>query len=123
MPKMGRTKERTMSETTARKAVVTTAQVQEALNSYKAVTAELGNTHAQSWEFDKGARGKGFAVYSGNDVAMTFDTKEDALNHFGTYVKVAREVIDMIKAKEAADATEQDETKTTTRKATQKSAA
>jgi hypothetical protein len=106
-----------MSETTARKAVVTTAQVQEALNNYKTVTAELGNTHAQSWEFDKGARGKGFAVYSDNDVVMPFETKEEALNHFGTYVKVAREVIDMIKVQQASAAQEESKPKTTTRKA------
>lgn len=108
-----------MSENTTRKAVVTTAQVQEALNSYKAVKAEIGQ-NVSSWEFDKGARGKGFAVYSGNDVVMPFDTKEDALNYFGRYAEVAREVIDALKAK---DATEQSEAKPATRKATQKAAA
>lgn len=109
-----------------RKPVVVTSSVVAALEEYKGVKAELG-IDVSSFEFDKGARGKGFAVYQGDRVVFTFETKEDALNHFSTYVKVAREVLSSPNVTVVEHATEEQinaavdagesETKTTRRKA------
>lgn len=65
-----------------RKAVVTTVQVQDALSkvndNYKFVLPDWKDT-----EFDKGARGKGFAEYDqSGSVIRSFDTKEDALKFY-----------------------------------------
>lgn len=71
-----------MSENT-RKAVVTTAQVQAAFDRYKAAHKVIG-TDLDGSEFDKGARGKGFAEYDAQGaVSRSFDSKEDALTHYG----------------------------------------
>lgn len=67
-----------MAENT-RKAVVTTAQVQEAFSRYQAAHRVVG-TDLSGHEFDKGARGKGFAEYDGaGNVVRSFESKEDAL--------------------------------------------
>lgn len=70
---------------TARKAVITTAQVQEALDrvnaNYKTLYPEW-----LSYEFDKGHRGRGFAQYNPDgSIVRSFDTKEDALGYFTSY--------------------------------------
>lgn len=77
----------------ARKAVITTAQVQEALSEMNALRSEIG-LPIDGTEFDKGARGKGFAVYSkdGNAV-QTFETKEAAYVAFTTFVKVGNIIL------------------------------
>lgn len=102
-----------MSEAT-RKAVVTTAQVQAALNSYTTVLGELSGLPTETLEFDKGARGKGFAVYNkAGDVVDTFETKEDAYVKFTNWVTVAEEVVKIQAERVAREAAE---TKPTTRK-------
>ncbi len=85
-----------MSETKTRKAVVTTAEVQNAVENYTATRASLTGQDVDKLEFDKGARGKGFATYdaSGTVVAV-WETKEDALSFYGTWVKVATEVLSL----------------------------
>lgn len=71
-----------MSETTTRKAVVTTAQVTAAFDSYKGAFAVIGQD-ISGHEFDKGFRGRGFAEYdSKGNVVRSFDTKEDALTTY-----------------------------------------
>lgn len=107
-----------MSESTStRKAVVTTAQVQAAINRYETVKAELSGTPAVGLVFDKGARGKGFALYDPKDVVVnTFETKEEALLHFTRWVEVAEEIV-LLQA-----TAKQTETKTT-RKPAEKPAA
>lgn len=84
-----------MSETTkVRKAVVTTAQVAEAFASYASAQKVIGND-ILSHEFDKGFRGKGFAEYDGTGaVVRTFETKEDALSHYGLLAEGMWLVID-----------------------------
>jgi hypothetical protein len=105
-----------MSEN-GRKAVVTTLQVQNAINRYETVKAELSGTPAVGLVFDKGARGKGFALYAPDDsVVNSFETKEEALLHFTRWVEVAEEVV-TIQA-----TAKQTETKTT-RKPAEKPAA
>lgn len=93
-----------MSETTTaqstRKAVVTTNDVQNAVNRYETVRQEISGVPAQGLLFDKGARGKGFALYNPKDeVVETFGSKEEALNKFVTWVEVATEVSALISAK------------------------
>lgn len=86
-----------MSDTTkTRKAVVTTAQVQQAVNDYTQVVSEISGQDRVELDFDKGFRGKGFAVYNGENVVTTFDTKEDALDFYADWVKVAKDVVVMI---------------------------
>ncbi len=85
-----------MSETKTRKAVVTTAEVQTAVNNYTATRATLTGKDAEVLEFDKGARGKGFATYdAAGAVVANWETKEDALSFYGTWVKVATEVLSL----------------------------
>src|SRR6478736_6586710 len=85
-----------MSEAT-RKAVVTTAQVQEALNLYTQTLSSVSGLPVEGLEFDKGARGKGFAVYnSKGDVVDTFETKEDAYVKFTNWHTVASQVLSLI---------------------------
>ncbi len=85
-----------MSETKARKAVVTTAEVQNAVNNYTATRATLTGQDAESLEFDKGARGKGFATYDASGaVVASWETQEDALSFYGTWVKGATEVLSL----------------------------
>lgn len=94
-----------MSEAT-RKAVVTTLQVQNAVNRYETVKAELSGTPALGLSFDKGARGKGFALYDPSDnVVNTFETKEEAYLHFTRWVEVAEEIL-LIQATRKASETE-----------------
>lgn len=77
-----------MSETTARKAVVTTAQVRDAFASYASALVKVGQESVASHEFDKGARGRGFAEYDGaGNVVQSFETKDDALNHYSLIAK------------------------------------
>lgn len=92
-----------MSDTTARKAIITTAQVQTALDSMVALKSEITGETLPVLSFDKGARGKGFAVYSTDDsVVHSFDSKEEAYNMFTVWVEVATEVWEAVKAKPAA---------------------
>lgn len=77
----------------ARKAVITTAQVQAALqavnDNYRTIHPEWKNT-----EFDKGARGKGFAEYAQDGtVVRTFETKEDAYVHYSTFAEGMKAVM------------------------------
>lgn len=75
-----------------RKAVVTTAQVATALEEWKTTRKALG-LDVSDVEFDKGFRGKGFALYQGDKIVETFETKEDAFLKFSTYVEVAKEIM------------------------------
>jgi hypothetical protein len=83
-----------MSENT-RKAVVTTAQVQEALKNYNSVRANLAGLETpDAQEFDKGARGKGFATYNADgSVDRPWETKDEALSFYSTWTQVANDVI------------------------------
>lgn len=95
-----------MSDTTkTRKAVVTTAQVQEAVNDYTLTVSEISGEERLSLDFDKGFRGKGFAVYGGESVVATFETKEEALDFYGNWVKVAKDVVTMIADRKARETT------------------
>jgi hypothetical protein len=81
-----------MSENT-RKAVVTTAQVQEALNAYNDLRGKIGLSVTEK-EFDKGARGKGFATYDEKGVQVrVFETKEEALMGYRAWHTVVSEVL------------------------------
>lgn len=81
-----------MSENT-RKAVITTAQVQEALKDYNDFRSQIG-LPVLGTEFDKGARGKGFAVYSpSGEVTNSYETKEEAYVHFTRWVEVGNEIL------------------------------
>ncbi len=112
-----------MSETTTRKAVVTTEAVRTALAGYLAVRKELGFEDS-ALEFDKGPRGKGFAVYNGAVTVTSFETKEEAFNHYARYAEVAAEVLgQVIKNQEAKKEAEQKPATKTTVKATEKPAA
>lgn len=76
-----------------RKAVITTAQVQEALNNMNALKSEIG-LPVLGTVFDKGARGKGFAVYTDKDAQVeTFETKEAAYVNFSTFVEVGNTIL------------------------------
>lgn len=78
---------------TARKAVITTAQVQEALKAYNDFRTEIGRP-VLGTEFDKGARGKGFAVYSPTgEVVNYYETKEEAYVYFTRWVEVGNEIL------------------------------
>lgn len=92
-----------MSDTT-RKAVVTTAQVQAAVKEYTTAIAEISGQDRVEMDFDKGFRGKGFATYDGETVVKTFDTKEQALDFYATWVKVAGEVVTLIAERKAREA-------------------
>ncbi len=85
-----------MSETKTRKAVVTTAQVQSALDDMNALRAEIG-LPVDGKVFDKGLRGKGFAVYvDGSDTAAvvnTYETKEDALREFSAFAEIGNVIL------------------------------
>jgi hypothetical protein len=90
-----------MSDST-RKAVITTAQVQEALNTFTKTLATVSGQKVEPLEFDKGARGKGFAVYAEDgSVIDTFDTKEDAYVKYVNWVTVAEQVLSLIAARPA----------------------
>lgn len=78
-----------------RKAVITLNQVQAAFLAYQTVRTAMGDD-ITGHTFDRGARGKGFAQYDTTDaVVRTFDSKEDALSHYGRYTDVAREVMEV----------------------------
>ena len=95
-----------MSETTTRKAVVTTAQVQEAFASYVLAHVRNGDDTKNSNEFDKGLRGRGFAEYTGNGlVVRTFDTKEDALTYYSLLAEGMWKVLDRVAETELSKAT------------------
>lgn len=113
-----------MSDST-RKAVVTTLQVQAAINRYETVKAELSGLPAVGLTFDKGARGKGFALYDPKDVVVnSFETKEEALLHFTRWVEVAEAVV-LIQAERKAreDAAPKTTARKTAPKATENDAA
>jgi hypothetical protein len=105
-----------MTDTNTRKAVVTTAQVQSALTDYLTVRKELG-FEDPTLEFDKGFRGRGFAVYSGETAVLSFDTKEDAYTHFSRYAEIAAEVLAQVVKNQAA------KTASTAKKTTEKATA
>ncbi len=85
-----------MSETKTRKAVVTTAEVQEGLSLYLATREAISGAKAEKQEFDKGARGKGFATYDASGaVVKTWETKEEALSFYAGWVEVAKDVLAM----------------------------
>ena len=114
-----------MSEAT-RKAVVTTAQVQEALNLYTQTLSSVSGLPVEGLEFDKGARGKGFAVYnSKGDVVDTFETKEDAYVKFTNWHTVASQVLSLIADRAQREQAESDAAKAakTARKPAEKLAA
>ena len=96
-----------MSENTARKAVVTTAQVQEKVNLYAEVRKEIaGLEKVETFEFDKGMRGKGFATYdSDGNVVETFEGKEEALTFYNTWINAAWQIKNLIETKVAKEAT------------------
>lgn len=105
-----------MSEAT-RKAVITTAQVQEALNAFTKTLSTVSGQPETRMEFDKGARGKGFATYDpSGKVIESYDTKEDAYVKFTNWVTVAEQVLSLIAARPA-------EVKETDKKAPSKPAA
>jgi len=73
----------------------------------------------ETLEFDKGARGKGFAVYAKDgSVRDTFDTKEDAYVKYTNWTTVAEQVLALIAARPA-----ETETPKATRKPADKPAA
>jgi hypothetical protein len=80
-----------MSDT--RKAIVTTASVNDALKSMNDLNVKLGLPIIGT-EFDKGARGKGFALYnSKGEAVQSFETKEQAYNLFSTFVEIGTLII------------------------------
>lgn len=85
-----------MSENKTRKAVVTTAQVQAALDDMNILRSEIG-LPVGGTVFDKGLRGKGFAVYAdGSDTAAavtSYETKEDALREFSAFVEIGNIIL------------------------------
>jgi hypothetical protein len=92
-----------MSEN-ARKAVITTAQVQTALDKASEVRATLTGKPVEALTFDKGARGKGFAVYTANDTVVTsFETKEEAFIHYNRWAEVATEVLGLIETNKSVE--------------------
>lgn len=110
-----------MSDAT-RKAVVTTAQVQESLNLYTQTLSSVSGLPVEGLEFDKGARGKGFAVYnSKGDVVDSFETKEEAYVKFTNWHTVASQVTGLIAERALREAeAAKTETPKTTRKPTEK---
>lgn len=110
-----------MSDTT-RKAVVTTAQVQAALTEYVTMLGTISGQPVAALEFDKGFRGRGFAVYTADgSVVDSFDTKEDAFVKYSNWVTTARQVTALIAdraVREQAEATA--EAPKTTRKTAEK---
>ena len=84
-------------ETSTRKAVVTTAQVREAFAKYVGALVLIGQNDAAGNEFDKGARGKGFAEYDGaGNVVRSFETKDDALAFYGLTADGMWSVLDYV---------------------------
>lgn len=82
-----------MSEST-RKAVITTAQVQAALTEFTKTLSVISGQEVETLEFDKGSRGKGFAVYAKDgSVKDTFETKEEAHVKYTNWVTVATQVL------------------------------
>lgn len=76
-----------------RKAVITTAQVQEALAEMNTLKTEIG-LPVLGTEFDKGARGKGFALYNATgSVVQSFDTKEAAFNLFSSFTEIGNVIL------------------------------
>lgn len=74
-----------MSDTTARKAVVTTAQVQAVLDYVNTMLHKLDNTHIGT-EFDQGGRRGGFAEYRADDSTVRmFTTKAEALEFYTAF--------------------------------------
>lgn len=105
---------------TARKAVITTAQVQEALNTFTRTLATVSGQEVETLEFDKGARGKGFAVYAKDgSVRDSFETKEDAYVKYTNWTTVAEQVLALIAARPA----ETDDKAKTARKPADKASA
>lgn len=113
-----------MSDAT-RKAVVTTAQVQAALTQYTQTLSSVSGLPVEGLEFDKGARGKGFAVYNGQGAVVdTFETKEEAYVKFTNWHTVASQVLSLIAERALREQAEADAAKTAkTTKAPQKVAA
>lgn len=86
-----------MSETTTRKAVVTTVQVQAAFANYVAALVKIGDSGSVDNEFDKGFRGRGFAEYNAKgEVVRSFDTKEDALTYYSLLAEGMWRVLDTL---------------------------
>lgn len=107
-----------MSDST-RKAVITTAQVQESLADFLKVLSEASGKPVETIEFDKGARGKGFATYRADgSVVDTFETKEDAYVKFYNFAEAGRQVLSLVAGREVPA-----ETPKTTRKPAEKPAA
>jgi hypothetical protein len=84
-----------MSDAKVRKAVVTTAEVQAALDGYNNARATLAGLETpDAQEFDKGFRGKGFATYNADgSVERSWETKDEALGFYSTWTEVAQEVV------------------------------
>lgn len=79
-----------------RKAVVTTAQVQAALDEMNTLRAEIG-LPVTGKVFDKGTRGKGFATYVDktptSPVVEVFETKEEAYVKFSQFVETGNTIL------------------------------
>lgn len=92
---------------TARKAVVTTAQVRDAFASYASALVLVGQPEVAGNEFDKGLRGRGFAEYdAAGNVVRTFETKDDALNFYGLSAAAMWVVLDYVQKNVVADESE-----------------
>lgn len=91
-----------MSDTKVRKAVVTTAQVNDALGAYVKLYSEVSGQESPALELDRGPRGgQPFAVYvKGSDtIVKGFDTKDSALAFYSNYVDVATEILGALVAR------------------------
>lgn len=114
-----------MTEATARKAVVTTEQVRAAFASYVLANVRNGDNTIQDNEFDKGARGRGFAEYTGKGIVVrNFDTKDEALTYYGLLAEGMWRVLDKLPQAETEAVSEAPEeaAKPVTRKAAPKAA-
>lgn len=95
-----------MSDTTARKAVVTTAQVQAQLDIVNTILHKLDSTHVGT-EFDRGGRKGGFAEYRADEtVVRSFDTKDSALTFYTALAEGMRQVAEHPNVSIAEHATE-----------------
>jgi hypothetical protein len=92
-----------MTDTKVRKAVVTTAQVNDALSAYVKLYSEVSGQESPALELDRGPRGgQPFAVYvKGSDtIVKGFDTKDSALAFYSNYVDVAQEILGALVARD-----------------------
>lgn len=113
-----------MSDTTARKAVVTTAEVQTILRAVNENYRQFVPDYPMT-EFDRGGRRGGFAEYGVNDtIVRTFTTKDEALSFYTAFLEGMNAVIaaGVVKAQTESESTEAEKTSTSRRKAPQTAA-